>query len=250
MRHGVLVTADGAVFRGEVIGAEGVAVGEVVFNTAMTGYQEIVTDPSYAGQVVVLTAPQIGNYGAADADDQSDTVHARGLVTRSMSRIASSWRSQGEFDDYLIERGLVALTEVDTRRLTRHITTRGAMPVAIGADGDTEDLAALAASAPPMAGSAFAAQVSTSTPYDSSAESPTGVSIVAYDLGMKRDIVEQLNARGMDVTVVPWDTSSSDVLERHPDGVFLSNGPGDPEPLTASIEAVRGLLGVVPVFGI
>lgn len=250
MRQGVLVAADGTVFRGEVIGAEGVAVGEVVFNTAMTGYQEIVTDPSYAGQVVVLTAPQIGNYGATDADVQSDTVHARALVTRSMSRIASSWRSQGEFADYLRAQGLVALTEVDTRRLTRHITSLGAMSVAIGAESDIGDLRALAADAPLMTGSALAGTVSTSAIYRSAAVTPARASVVAYDLGIKRDIIAQLNERSIDVTVVPWNTSADAVLAMEPDGVFLSNGPGDPEPLDASVAAVQGLLGKVPLFGI
>jgi carbamoyl-phosphate synthase small subunit len=250
VKAGVLVTADGAVFRGDIMGADGAAVGEVVFNTAMTGYQEIVTDPSYAGQVVVLTAPQVGNYGATESDVQSDTVHARALVTRSMSRMASSWRSEGQFDDYLGRNGLVALTEVDTRRLTRHITAHGAMSVAIAADGTVEELAAMAARAPSMTGSALAAGVSTAAPYESVPLAPTGISVVAYDLGIKRDIVGQLNDRGVSVTVVPWDTASNDVLAMKPDGVFLSNGPGDPEPLDASVSAVRELLGSVPVFGI
>ena len=250
MRPGVLVTADGAVFRGTTVGAQGVAVGEVVFNTAMTGYQEIVTDPSYAGQVVVLTAPQIGNYGATPSDVQADTVHARGLVTRSMSRMASSWRSNGGFDDYLARNGLMALTEVDTRRLTRHITSHGAMSVAISSDADIDDLASMAAEAPSMSGSALAGEVSTTTPYESPAQDPAGISVVAYDLGIKRDILTQLNRRGIDVTVVPWDTPARDVLARDPRGVFLSNGPGDPEPLEASVAAVRELLGSVPIFGI
>ena len=140
MRQGLLVTADGAEFRGVAAGAEGVTTGEAVFNTAMTGYQEIVTDPSYAGQVVVMTAPHIGNYGANAHDDQSDTVHARGLVTRSMSRVASSWRSEEPFDEYLRSRNVIALSDVDTRRLTRHIRDRGAMPVAIGSQVDSGDL--------------------------------------------------------------------------------------------------------------
>jgi carbamoyl-phosphate synthase small subunit len=250
MRAGVLVSADGAVFRGNIVGADGVAVGEVVFNTAMTGYQEIVTDPSYAGQVVVLTAPQIGNYGATGSDVQADTVHARALVTRSMSRMASSWRSEVPFDDYLDRNGIVALTDVDTRRLTRHITANGAMAVAIGSESDVTELATIAAQAPSMAGSALAAEVSTQTPYESRSANGIGVSVVAYDLGIKRDIIHQLNERGVDVTVVPWDTPAHEVLTRGPDGVFLSNGPGDPEPLNASVVAVRELLGSVPVFGI
>ncbi len=250
MKPGILVTADGEVFRGDTVGAAGVAVGEVVFNTAMTGYQEILTDPSYAGQVVVLTAPQIGNYGATESDVQADAVHARALVTRSMSRMASSWRSRGNFDDYLISNGLVALTEVDTRRLTRHITSRGAMSVAVGSDADVADLVALAAQAPSMAGLGLAADVSSVDRYEARAARPIGLSVVAYDLGIKRDILHQFNDRGVDVTVVPWDTPARNVLALEPDGVFLSNGPGDPEPLDASVAAVRELLGSVPVFGI
>ncbi|MCB1247007.1 MAG: glutamine-hydrolyzing carbamoyl-phosphate synthase small subunit [Acidimicrobiia bacterium] len=246
----LLVTADGAVFRGTRRGASGPTTGEVVFNTAMTGYQEIVTDPSYAGQVVVLTAPHIGNYGSSDADDQSDSVHARALVTRSMSRIASSWRSGRPFTEYLTDRGVVAITDVDTRRLTRHIAQHGAMPVAIGADVDEAELRTMAASAPTMDGAALAASVSTPRRYRSPATTKRVGHVVAYDLGIKRDIIRQLNDRGLDVTVVPWDTVTHDVLNLEPTGVFLSNGPGDPEPLTATVTAVRGLLGVVPVFGI
>ncbi len=250
MRSGALVTADGTVFRGIMVGGDGVAVGEVVFNTAMAGYQEIVTDPSYAGQVVVLTAPQIGNYGSTSADDQAAEVHARALVVRSMSRMASSWRSDEAFDDYLTSRGVVAISEIDTRRLTRHITRHGAMSVAIGSDSDIEALARRASEAPSMTGMALAAEVSTDSSYHSPAEGAAAAKVVAFDLGMKRDILAQLNKRGLDVVVVPWDTSAAEVMAMQPDGVFLSNGPGDPEPLTAAVESVQGLIGEVPIFGI
>ena len=168
MKPGILVTADGAEFRGAAVGAEGVATGEVVFNTAMTGYQEIVTDPSYAGQVVVMTAPHIGNYGSAPFDDQADRVHARGLIVRSLSRRSSSWRSEEPFDGYLARRGVVGLSDLDTRRLTRHIRDHGAMPIAMGSDVDVTELAELAAATPSMAASPDSASPTTSNPLASS----------------------------------------------------------------------------------
>jgi carbamoyl-phosphate synthase small subunit len=250
MRRGVLVTADGAEFIGSSAGVEGIATGEVVFNTAMTGYQEILTDPSYAGQVVVMTAPHIGNYGSSPLDDQADTIFATGLVTRSMSRIASSWRSGEEFDDYLIRRNVVALSDIDTRRLTRHIREHGAMPVAFGTDVDVVELAELAAEAPVMEGRDLVSTVTTPEPYESAAITTPIGRVVAYDFGIKRDIVAAMNQRGLDVVVVPASTPADDVRALDPDAVFLSNGPGDPEPLTEQITAVRSLLGQVPVFGI
>jgi carbamoyl-phosphate synthase small subunit len=250
MRRGVLVTADGAEFVGSSAGVEGIATGEVVFNTAMTGYQEILTDPSYAGQVVVMTAPHIGNYGSSPLDDQADTIFATGLVTRSMSRIASSWRSGEEFDDYLIRRNVVALSDIDTRRLTRHIREHGAMPVAFGTDVDVVELAELAAEAPVMEGRDLVSTVTTPEPYESAAITTPIGRVVAYDFGIKRDIVAAMNQRGLDVVVVPASTPADDVRALDPDAVFLSNGPGDPEPLTEQITAVRSLLGQVPVFGI
>ncbi len=250
MSVGILVTADGEVFRGRSVGAGGVVTGEVVFNTTMTGYQEVVTDPSYAGQVVVMTAPHIGNYGVNAADDQADRPYLRGFVTRAMSRIPSSWRAEGSFTAYLRERGIVALTDVDTRRLTRHVRTRGAMPAALGTDVDVAELRALAASAPSMAGRDLVAEVTTKVPYTATPTGPAVARVVAYDFGIKRDILAAMNLRGIEVEVVPATTSAAEVLARGPHGVFLSNGPGDPEPLTASIAAVRELLGAVPVFGI
>jgi len=252
VKQGILVTADGAVFAGTVAGVGGVAVGEVVFNTAMTGYQEIITDPSYAGQVVVMTAPHIGNYGSATVDDQAETIHARALVTRSMSRMASSWRSEEPFQEYLLRRNIVALSDVDTRRLTRHIRDQGAMPVAVGSDIDVTELAAIAAAAPSMSGLDLVQTVSTDAPYTSEHDADTDrVShVVAYDFGIKTDILRQFNRRGIDVTVVPATTSAHSVLAMNPSAVFLSNGPGDPEPLEASIAAVQGLLGNTAIFGI
>lgn len=250
MKRGVLVTADGTEFIGSSVGAEGSATGEAVFNTAMTGYQEILTDPSYAGQVVVMTAPHIGNYGSTPLDDQSEVIHATGLVTRSMSRLASSWRSGEAFEKYLARRRVIALSDIDTRRLTRHIRDHGAMPVAIGTDADVSDLADRASNAPTMAGHDLVSGVTTARSYGSLASAPKVGTVVAYDFGIKRDIVTALNRRGLDVVVVPASTSASEALALEPDAVFLSNGPGDPEPLTAQIATVRSLLGEVPVFGI
>lgn len=250
MREGVLVTADGEVFRGRSVGVDGVAAGEVVFNTAMTGYQEIVTDPSYAGQVVVLTAAQVGNYGTSAADAQSNRIHARSLITRSMSRMASSWRSSLPFDEYLVGAKIVALTDIDTRRLTRHIRERGAMPVAVGTDVDEADLGDMCSAEPLMEGQDFVSTVTTREPYVLTANREKVGHVVAYDFGIKSDILLAMNDRGLDVTVVPAATTAIDVLALGADAVFLSNGPGDPAPLTGPIEAIRGLLGKTPVFGI
>ncbi|GMQ93152.1 MAG: glutamine-hydrolyzing carbamoyl-phosphate synthase small subunit [Acidimicrobiia bacterium] len=250
MKQGLLVTAHGEVFRGRSVGVEGIATGEVVFNTAMSGYQEIITDPSYSGQVVVLTAPHIGNYGSAHYDNQSPMVHARSLVMRSMSRVASSWRSTQPFGEYLVQKGVVALSDIDTRRLTRHVRERGAMPVAVGVDTDEADIAAIAASTPSMQGQDLASAVSTPESYRRDTDGPKIGHVVAYDFGIKTDIIRSLNARGLDVTVVPASTSAVEVLSLGPDAVFLSNGPGDPEPLAGPVEAIRGLLGKTPVFGI
>ena len=250
MKAGVLVTADGTVFRGRSVGAEGIARGEVVFNTAMTGYQEIITDPSYAGQIVAMTAPHIGNYGINAADDQADRPRAVGLVTRSMSRFDSSWRSQGSFSGFLAGHGIVVLTDVDTRRLTRHVRHHGAMPAAIGTDVDVADLAAVAAATPEIVGRDLVSDVTTTEPYRREPNGVIRAEVVAYDFGIKRDIIAALTDRGIAVTVVPATSSADAVISYSPDGVILSNGPGDPEPLTESIVAVRGLLGKVPIFGI
>jgi carbamoyl-phosphate synthase small subunit len=227
-----------------------VATGEIVFNTTMTGYQEVVTDPSYAGQVVVMTAPHIGNYGVNAADDQSGLPHIRALVTRVMSRLDSSWRSQGGFPDYLGRHGVVALTDVDTRRLTRHVRDRGAMPVAVGTEADVDELREMAAAAPSMVGQNLASTVTTPESYTIGSEGDRRGTVVAFDLGIKRDILDAMTSRGLAVHVVPADASSVQVLEREPDGVFLSNGPGDPEPLVDTVTAVRNMLGRVPIFGI
>ncbi|MFO7547257.1 MAG: glutamine-hydrolyzing carbamoyl-phosphate synthase small subunit [Acidimicrobiia bacterium] len=250
MNDALLVTADGAVFRARSVGAGGVATGEVVFNTAMSGYQEILTDPSYAGQVVVMTASHIGNYGVTEADSQSAGPAAAGLVVRALSRRHSNWRAEGSLAGYLRAHGVVALADVDTRRLTRHIRDRGAQPVAMGAGVGESDLHALALAAPRMEGRDLASTVTTDRAYRvMPVRQPVG-RVVALDLGMKRDIVTNLTDRGLEVEVVPASTSAGEILSRSPDGVFVSNGPGDPEPLIGPVEALRGLLGHVPVFGI
>jgi carbamoyl-phosphate synthase small subunit len=246
----LLCTADGVVFRGRSVGAPGVTTGEAVFNTSMTGYQEILTDPSYAGQVVVMTSSHIGNYGVNDDDEQSARPAVAGFVVRSMSRRDSNWRSQGRIGEYLRSHDVVAIADVDTRRLTRHLRDRGAMPVAIGVGVDEGELLDKAASAPSMVGQDLATAVSTSSPYLLEARGVRRGKVVALDLGMKRDILANLTGRGFEVEVVPAGTSAEQVLASGPDGVFVSNGPGDPEPLVMVTETLRGLLGRVPVFGI
>jgi carbamoyl-phosphate synthase small subunit len=232
------------------VGAPGATTGEAVFNTSMTGYQEILTDPSYAGQVVVMTSPHIGNYGVTELDEQSALPAVSGFVVRSMSRRDSNWRSQGSFGDYLQQNGVVAIAEVDTRRLTRHLRDRGAMPVAIGVDVDEGDLQDMASSAPSMVGLDLASGVTTREPYGLPAVGERLGRVVAIDLGLKRDILANLTRRGFAVDVVPSSTDAEAIMAMEPDGVFVSNGPGDPEPLVAATETLRGLIGRVPLFGI
>lgn len=248
--NGLLATADGKVFRGLSVGAAGVSTGELVFNTAMTGYQEVLTDPSYAGQVVVMTSSHIGNYGVAAADDQAMRPAAAGMVMRSLSRNHSSWRAEGSFASLLTRHGIVALSEVDTRRLTRHVRDQGALPVALGSDIDEAELVEMAAGAPRMEGRELATQVTTPQPYSVAASIDRIGQVVAIDLGMKTDITRQLAARGLDVHVVPARSGAKEILALKADGVFVSNGPGDPEPLAATTETLRALLGKVPIFGI
>lgn len=245
-----LVTADGEVFGGYSVGAEGVTTGEAVFNTSMTGYQEILTDPSYAGQVVVMTSPHIGNYGINPDDDQSGTPAISGFVVKSLSRRHSNWRSEGSLGEYFRVNGVVALADIDTRRLTRHIRDRGAMPVAMGTDVGVAELRQIAADAPSMVGRDLASEVSTAEPYHIDAEGEQRGLVVAIDLGMKRDISRNLTRRGFAVDVVPSNTPADDILSRDPVGIFVSNGPGDPEPLQTTTATLRDLIGAVPLFGI
>jgi carbamoyl-phosphate synthase small subunit len=259
----VLVLADGSVFRGVAIGAPGQSAGEVVFNTAMTGYQEILTDPSYAGQMVTLTYPHIGNTGANAEDAESRKVYAAGLIIRDLPLTASNWRRQEDLSAYLRRNGVVAIGDIDTRRLTRILRSGGAQNGCIQA-GDIDEKAALAAAkaAPSMAGRDLARVVSIGQPYDwtgslwalGTGYRPDGDSkyhVVAYDYGIKHNILRNLAERGCKVTVLPATATAKDALARKPDGVFLSNGPGDPEPCGYAIEAIREIVGTgTPVFGI
>jgi carbamoyl-phosphate synthase small subunit len=246
----ILCTADGATFRGISVGAGGVATGEAVFNTSMTGYQEILTDPSYAGQVVVMTSSHIGNYGLTSLDAQSSKPAVSGFVMRAISRRDSNWRSEGALAEYLVGHGVVAVADLDTRRLTRHLRDRGAMPVAIGADVDEAELRSIAEAAPSMEGQDLVSGVTTPTPYHLDTDGPTRGRVVAIDLGIKRDMLGHLTGRGFSVDVVPAGADLDSILALEPDGVFVSNGPGDPEPLTGATETLKGLLGKVPLFGV
>lgn len=246
----LLATADGKVFRGRSVGSEGITTGEAVFNTAMSGYQEILTDPSYAGQVVVMTTSHVGNYGVNSHDDQAAGPALSGFVMRSMSRRESNWRSEGSLAEYLKRNGVVAVSDVDTRHLTRHLRDHGAMPLAMGSGFSEGELVEAAASAPAMKGRDLASMVTTEHAYRVETEADRIGLVVAIDLGMKRDIVRNLTSRGLDVEVVPSSTSPEEILGLEPNGVFISNGPGDPEPLKVTTETLRGLLGRVPIFGI
>jgi carbamoyl-phosphate synthase small subunit len=261
-RPALLALADGAVWPGRALGAIGERTGEVVFNTSLTGYQEILTDPSYHGQIVVMTQPHIGNYGANDEDDESPQPWVNGFVVREASPIASNWRATQTLDDYLRQRHVIGVTDVDTRALVRHIRTYGAQNAALSSlNTDPEHVVALARAAPDMNGLDLARQVTCTEPYHWSpplaagkrsglGQSAAPLRVVAYDFGIKRNILRLLAEHGCAVTVVPAHTSAAVVLAMQPDGVFLSNGPGDPAACTYAIEAVQGLLGRVPIFGI
>ncbi|MCL5042989.1 MAG: glutamine-hydrolyzing carbamoyl-phosphate synthase small subunit [Gammaproteobacteria bacterium] len=263
----ILALADGSLFYGEAIGADGHSVGEVVFNTAMTGYQEILTDPSYSRQIVTLTYPHIGNTGVTPEDIESDRIHAAGLVIRDLPLMASSWRSKQPLDAYLRENGIVAIAGLDTRRLTRILREKGSQNGCIIA-GDTVDAdqaLALAREFPGLKGMDLAKEVTVNASYQwrsgvwaletdshpEHADADLPYHVVAYDFGVKQNILRMLVARGCRLTVVPAQTPASEVLAMQPDGVFLSNGPGDPEPCDYAITAIREVLETeVPVFGI
>ena len=260
----LLALEDGSIFHGESIGATGTAVGEVVFNTAMTGYQEILTDPSYARQIITFTYPQIGNTGVNAEDVESDGIWASGMVIRQTPQRASSWRMQATLQDYLVEHSVVAIADVDTRRLTRLIREQGALAgcIAAGPDIDAEAALAAARAFPGLAGMDLAKEVTRSdvaawdeTDWELGAGygklSEPRFKVVAYDFGIKRNILRLLASRGCALQVVPATTSAADVLALKPDGVFLSNGPGDPEPCAYAIDAIGELLEQgLPLFGI
>jgi len=244
----LLVLADGEIFEGEAAGAEpegGVATGEVVFNTALSGYQEVVTDPSYAGQVVAFTYPHIGNYGTNARDDEARRPHCRGVVVRDLAEEPSNWRSTEGLEQFLSRRGVPAVTGIDTRRLTRHLRDHGAMPCAFGTAGEAVLLAA-AAVAEPTDGRDLVSGVTTAEPY---VRGDGPFRVVAYDFGVKETMLRQLGGLAT-VTVVPASTTADEALSFQPDGVFLSNGPGDPAALVGPAAQVAALVGRVPVFGI
>ncbi|MGA2122889.1 MAG: glutamine-hydrolyzing carbamoyl-phosphate synthase small subunit [Acidimicrobiales bacterium] len=241
-----LVLADGTTFEGYAAGylpAAGLTAGEFVFNTSTSGYQEVVTDPSYAGQIITFTYPHIGNYGVTHLDDEARRPWCRGVVIRELSGLPSSWRSEEALEDYLIRHHVPAIVGLDTRRLTRHLRAHGALP---GAFGYGEGLVDAARAATGTDGRDFVSDVSTSSPYE---RGDGDLHVVAFDYGIKSTMVNQLAER-FRVTVVPASFDASAVRELHPDGVFLSNGPGDPAALGAQVSTITGLLGTTPIFGI
>jgi carbamoyl-phosphate synthase small subunit len=270
-----LVLADGATFEGVAVGHRpeaGIVAGEVVFNTALSGYQEIITDPSYAGQIVTFTYPHIGNYGVNSGDMEAERPHCRGIIVRDLARRASNWRATDDLDGFLRRHHVAGIAGVDTRRLTRHIRDAGAMPGAFGTSG-IDALVEAARADGGTDGHDLASVVSTKEAYTvgrddagffvvayaernsngcgvARCRDDAGFFVVAYDFGIKRSILDHLVEAGCQVEVVPAGTPASDVLEREPDGVFLSNGPGDPAAVTGAREQVEALLGEVPVFGI
>jgi len=264
----LLVLEDGTIFRGTAIGAEGMSVGEVVFNTSMTGYQEIITDPSYAEQIITLTYPHIGNYGTNSEDEENDKIWAKGLVIRDLPLVASNFRSEQDLSSYLKKHNIVGIADIDTRKLTRILRDKGAQNgciIALGEGaGEVDEAKALEAAKqfPGIKGMDLAKVVSCEKPYQwnmGSWQLGQGYSeladerfhVVAYDYGVKRNILRMLVDRGCRLTVVPAQTSAEEVLALNPDGIFLSNGPGDPEPCTYAVEAIKSLLETdIPVFGI
>jgi len=262
----ILALEDGSIFKGLAIGAEGTSVGEVVFNTAMTGYQEILTDPSYARQIITLTYPHIGNTGTNAEDEESASIWAAGLVIRDLPLLASSYRNEQSLQDYLRSRGVVAIADIDTRRLTRILREKGAQHGCLMAGPEIDEVAALAQARAfsGLKGLDLAKEVTVDQAYPwvegswvhgiGCRERPVAElpwHVVAYDFGVKRNILRQLVDRGCRLTVVPAQTPAAEVLAMNPDGVFLSNGPGDPEPCTYAIAAIAAILETeIPVFGI
>ena len=273
--HAILALADGTLFVGRSIGAAGMTVGEVVFNTAMTGYQEILTDPSYCQQIVTLTYPHIGNYGVNTEDIEAEKVHAAGLIIKDLPLVASNFRMSMTLSDYLVQQGTVAIAEIDTRQLTRHLRTQGAQNGCIMALSAGQDVTpavisqarAAAQGAPSMAGLDLAQVVSVKQPYQwtqtewklacedgkpgYSEQTNPSFHVVAFDFGVKKNILRMMAERGARITVVPARTSAAEVLQLNPDGIFLANGPGDPGPCDYAIEAARALIETgIPTFGI
>jgi len=247
----LLVLEDGTTFRGRSIGASGTVFGEAVFNTGMAGYQEVLTDPSYRRQIVAMTAPHIGNYGLNDADMESDAIQVAGFVVREAARRPSSWRSQRDLRSALVDAGVVGIEGVDTRRLTRHLRDAGAMRAGLSTEVlDVDELLAQVRSSPGMQGAELASEVTTAEPYVLTPAGTPRFRVVALDFGIKRSIGRYLTEEGAQVHVLPAAATPDDVRALEPDGLFLSNGPGDPATVAQGIATVRDLLGEVPVFGI
>src|SRR5690554_5217865 len=263
-RPAILALEDGSIFRGVAIGADGESSGEVVFNTSMTGYQEILTDPSYCRQIVTLTYPHIGNTGVNDEDVESDRIQAAGLVIRDLPLMASNWRSTGTLDEYLRSNNIIGIADIDTRRLTRILRDKGSQGGAIlaGENATVERALELAKAFPGLKGMDLAKEVTSEKTYQWNQtewditdgygeQSAPKFKVVAWDYGVKFNILRMLAARGCDITVVPAQTPASEVLAMNPDGIFLSNGPGDPEPCDYAIKAIQEVLETeIPVFGI
>ncbi|TAF53619.1 MAG: carbamoyl-phosphate synthase small subunit [Oscillatoriales cyanobacterium] len=264
-RRAILVLADGTTFEGWSFGAEGTTIGEVVFNTGMTGYQEVLTDPSYCGQLVTFTYPELGNVGVNDDDEEAARPFVIGAIARNISRRPSNWRSTQSLTDYLIKYGIPGIYGIDTRALTRKLRSVGSMNGGISTELSADELLAQVQSAPSMTGQNLAAQVSTSEAYEwteatpdewefspsAKASTPAKYTIVAIDFGVKRNILRRLASYGCRVIVVPLSTSPEDILKHNPDGIFLSNGPGDPAAVTEGVATVRALLDAgKPMFGI
>ena len=253
-KDGLLVLSNGRFFRGKLRGAPVEATGEVIFNTSMTGYQEILTDPSYSGQIVTMTYPQIGNYGVNPEDMESKTTHASALIVRELSQLSSNWRATQTLDEWLHKCRIPVLEGVDTRSLVKAIRSSGeckGLLVPLDSRHTLDELREEALDLPSMVGQNLAREVSTSESYVWLSDVNTKkFDIIAYDFGIKYNILKIMNSLGMSVTVVPWDTTAEEVLEMNPQGVFLSNGPGDPATVHEAVEAVRILLGKLPIFGI
>ena len=279
MKQALIALEDGRTFHGESFGASGTTVGEICFNTSMTGYQEVLTDPSYRGQIVTMTYPLIGNYGTNELDNESSQPHVRGFVVGELSPITSNWRAAGSLDDYLKRWKICAIQGVDTRALTKHLRVRGAMRACLTDEIlSPEEAVAAARNAPPMVGSDYVREVTTPEAFDWDPEDslsrewtlvkgagvaginengqafkplpPKRHQIVAYDYGIKTNILRRLRQHGFGVKVVPASTSAKEVLSLKPDGIFLSNGPGDPAPLTYIYKELSQLVGQCPIFGI
>lgn len=270
MMKAILALEDGTIFEGSSFGAEGTVTGEVCFNTSMTGYQEVLTDPSYRGQIVAMTYPLIGNYGVCEEDMESADPQVRGFVVAEVAQLHSNWRAQESLPDWLARHNIPGIEGVDTRKLTKLLRTKGAQRACLSTELTAEQAIAAAQAAPPMTGSDFVTEVTTESPYHWEDESrnwklpnktagdlsnyvelpPVRYRIVAFDFGIKRNILRCLRREGFDVMVVPAHTKAEDVLSLQPDGVFLSNGPGDPSALPEIYAELQKLLGKLPIFGI